>query len=46
MKVMVLESQIQSNSNPSNSLETNRTGRLTAKWLVVNDQLVCKWIIA
>lgn len=46
MKPMVLESQTQHNDNQLDSAETIKPGRLTAKWLVVDDRLVCKWIIA
>ncbi len=45
MKPIVLESQTQHHSSQLDSVEAIKTGRLTAKWLVVNDRLVCKWII-
>jgi hypothetical protein len=45
MKPMVLESQIQHNDNQLNSAEPIKSGRLTAKWLVVDGRLVCQWII-
>lgn len=45
MKPIVLESQTQHRDNQPDSAETIKTGRLTAKWLLINDRLVCKWII-
>jgi hypothetical protein len=46
MKLMVPESQTRHKHNQLNSVKPIKTGRLTAQWLVVNGQLIYKWIIA
>lgn len=45
MKLQVLESQTPQNPDRTDSAAPIKTKGLTAKWLIVNDRLVCKWVI-